>query len=186
MFIPIGKDNLQKNFFVFLNFIWFVSRISKNEKKHKLWTAQNLTVACVEFLWIDLMLDYVLQWKGIWYYRYDMVCCLQFSEREARSLMVISIHYYCNCPWIHYNVLSLDLLYKSAFIEEYRIYVTPGWSRKFDDNTMYYIFIEILYQPLIRSSTFASVRMYRYNEKKVNYADWIIEIINIMEMISAL
>lgn len=49
---------------------------------------------------------------------------------------------------------------------------------------MYYIFIEILYQPLIKSSTFASVRM--YNEKKVNYADWIIEIINIMEMISAL
>lgn len=124
MFIPIGKDNLQKNFFVFLNFIWFVSRISKNEKKHKLWTAQNLTVACVEFLWIDLMLDYVLQWKGIWYYRYGMVCCLQFSEREARSLMVISIHYYCNCPWIHYNVLSLDLLYKSAFVEEYRIYVS--------------------------------------------------------------
>lgn len=30
-------------------------------------------------------------------------------------------------------------------------------------------FIEILYQPLIRSSTFASVRM--YNEKEVNYAD---------------
>lgn len=52
---------------------------------------------------------------------------------------------------------------------------------------MYYIFIEILYQPLIKSSTLASVRM--YNEKKiilVNYADWIIEIINIMEMISAL
>lgn len=104
-------------FSVFLNFIWFVSRRSKNEKNlHELWTAPNLIVACLEFLWIDLMLDYVLQWKGIWYYRYDMACSLQFTE--AGSLMGIGLHYYCDCPRIPYDVLSLVLLYRSAFVEE--------------------------------------------------------------------
>lgn len=98
-------------FSVFLNFIWFVSRRSKNEKNlHELWTAPNLIVACLEFL------DYVLQWKGIWYYRYDMACCLQFTE--AGSLMGIGLHYYCDCPQIPYDVLSLVLLYRSAFVEE--------------------------------------------------------------------
>lgn len=99
MFIPIDKDNLQKNFFCFFKFhmVCFEKK-QKWKNLHELWTAPNLIVACLEFLWIDLMLDYVLQWKGIWYYRYDMACSLQFTE--AGSLMGIGLHYYCDCPRI--------------------------------------------------------------------------------------
>lgn len=104
-------------FFCFLKFhtVCFEKK-QKWKNLHELWTAPNLIVACLEFLWIDLMLDYVLQWKGIWYYRYDMACCLQFTE--AGSLMGIGLHYYCDCPQIPYDVLSLVLLYRSAFVEE--------------------------------------------------------------------
>lgn len=151
---------------------------------HELWTAPNLIVACLEFLWIDLMLDYVLQWKGIWYYRYDMACCLQFTE--AGSLMGIGLHYYCDCPQIPYDVLSLVLLYRSAFVEE-----CMCQSLQTDQGNL--MIIQCIYFYWDSVSAFnqklnSSLSVWAYNENKnsINYADWIIEIISIMEMISVL
>lgn len=132
MFIPIDKDNLQKNFFCFFKFhmVCFEKK-QKWKNLHELWTAPNLIVACLEFL------DYVLQWKGIWYYRYDMACCLQFSE--AGSLMGI-LYRLPLLLWLSTNPLWCFVscfAIKVSFCWGMYLSITPDWSRKFDDNTMY-------------------------------------------------
>lgn len=125
-------------FFCFLKFhtVCFEKK-QKWKNLHELWTAPNLVVACLEFLWIDPMLDYVLQWKGIWYYRYDMACCLQFSE--AGSLMGI-LYRLTLLLWLSTNPLwcfASCFAIKVSFCWGMYVSITPDWSRKFDDNTMY-------------------------------------------------